>query len=220
MRRDRPHSAADAVSVPSAASRILVESLSTIRSAFAFRSHSQTVMTVQPAVSRAAVFRLSLSTFPSNFSCQNAVLVEGVVAFRQPSCRCRSSRGRRSRCGISVERYQACRAGLWREAGTGSPHGAAASGAAFRGPVSRPLIRDMFQLRRSAEIVSAITGHPARREEPSRQYPQSVWRAAAALRCRPDGTAPAAGLRRNSCPGTSEAAPPRAPSGLRHCAGS
>lgn len=51
-------------------------------------SHSQITTTVQPAASSAAVLRASLSTFAANFACQKSVRVPGVVAFRQPSCRC------------------------------------------------------------------------------------------------------------------------------------
>lgn len=51
-------------------------------------SHSQMTMTLHPDFSSSALFRLSLSTFRSNFSCQNSILDLGVDAFLQSGCLC------------------------------------------------------------------------------------------------------------------------------------
>lgn len=51
-------------------------------------SHSQTTMTFQPNPLRSLVFLTSRATFLANFSSQNAVLLFGVEAILQPSCRC------------------------------------------------------------------------------------------------------------------------------------
>lgn len=50
--------------------------------------HSQMTMTRQPASVRSRQLRRSRAILPSNFSCQNSRLVEGVVQYLQPTCRC------------------------------------------------------------------------------------------------------------------------------------
>lgn len=52
------------------------------------RSHSQTIITRQPAVFNCSTAAASRATFLLNFSIQNSVLDLGVVATLQPSCRC------------------------------------------------------------------------------------------------------------------------------------
>ena len=63
----------------------------TMTSGFLRSSHSHTVITVQPMDSNSLVFLRSLSTFLSNFSCQNSVfdfgrgrLQEGHLCQKHP----------------------------------------------------------------------------------------------------------------------------------------
>ena len=51
-------------------------------------SHSQMVITRQPAARSAARFLASLETFSSNLAFQNSERVLGIVAFTQPTWRC------------------------------------------------------------------------------------------------------------------------------------
>ena len=51
-------------------------------------SHSQIVITRQPAARSAAMFVASLETFPSNLAAQNLTRVFGIVLFAQPVWRC------------------------------------------------------------------------------------------------------------------------------------
>ena len=53
-----------------------------------FVSHSHTVRTSQPRARSSASFLASRSTFRLNLSCQNSILVFGVLAILQPVCRC------------------------------------------------------------------------------------------------------------------------------------
>lgn len=55
---------------------------------YSLREHSQTVATLQPASIRDWRDRSSRSIFLANLSAQNSGLVEGLVAFGQPGCRC------------------------------------------------------------------------------------------------------------------------------------
>lgn len=58
------------------------------RFSFSFVSHPQIVRLRHPAFRSAAAFLLSLATFSSNFSIQNLTLLFGILAYRQPRCRC------------------------------------------------------------------------------------------------------------------------------------
>lgn len=55
---------------------------------FLSSAHVQTTATRHPADSSAFRFLRSRSTFASNFETQNLVLLDGVVAYLQPLCRC------------------------------------------------------------------------------------------------------------------------------------
>ena len=51
-------------------------------------SHSQIVITRQPAARSAATVLASLKTFSSNLASQNLTRVFGIVVFAQPAWRC------------------------------------------------------------------------------------------------------------------------------------
>ena len=51
-------------------------------------SQAQTTTLRHPRRVRSSIFRWSRATLAANFPCQNSVLVLGVVAWRQPGCRC------------------------------------------------------------------------------------------------------------------------------------
>jgi len=59
-----------------------------MRSLFDLVSHSQMVITFQPAKRRSSSTFLSRSTFLTNFSSQNATFDFGVLARRHPGCLC------------------------------------------------------------------------------------------------------------------------------------
>lgn len=121
-------------------------------------SHSHTTNTVHPDACSSIAFCASRAMFFSNFSCQNCVLLLGVVAILQPECRCQ-----KHPCTKTTVLYRGnTRSGL---PGSPAPCNRYRSPSRWRtlrsassGWVSLPLMRDILSERSAGERKSVIGG--------------------------------------------------------------
>jgi len=119
-------------------------------------SHSHTVKTRQPSALSSRVFRTSRSTFVENLFFQNCALFVGIVVLSQLWWRCQ-----KQPCTKTTIRYfgntisgfpgRSLRCRLNRY-----PRVCKAERTAISGTVSRPRMRDMFQLLRSGDSRSFV----------------------------------------------------------------
>jgi len=116
--------------------------------------HSHTVTTLQPSARRAFAARRSLATLSSNFRVQNGTLLFGVYANEHRGCRCQKQPWTRTTIPCRTRTMSGRPGSLPPCKRKRNPIRCRTDRTIRSGLVSRLLIRDMFQLRCSGEIVS------------------------------------------------------------------